>query len=105
MENQILEIPDIAIWPDPEWPVEGPLDDVEYKPETHTLGVVNLHKSFGKKAVVKGVHFAMKNGEVAGLLGPNGAGKTTIFYMIVGFYTPTAGIVTMDGVDITDMQM
>nr|AGS52229.1 ABC transporter ATP-binding protein [uncultured bacterium contig00056] len=73
--------------------------------EVHTLGVTNLHKSFGKKEVVKGVNFTMHNGEVAGLLGPNGAGKTTIFYMIVGFYTPNTGSVLLDNADITDMQM
>jgi len=71
----------------------------------HKLGVSDLYKSFGKKSVVKGVSFTMKNGEVAGLLGPNGAGKTTIFYMIVGFYQPTAGIVTMDNTDITQLPM
>jgi lipopolysaccharide export system ATP-binding protein len=47
----------------------------------------------------------MRNSEVAGLLGPNGAGKTTIFYMIVGFYRPSSGIVTMDGTDITAKPM
>jgi len=73
--------------------------------DVHTLGVSNLHKKFGKKEVVRGVNFSMQNGEVAGLLGPNGAGKTTIFYMIVGFYNPTQGIVTMDDVNITPMQM
>jgi lipopolysaccharide export system ATP-binding protein len=73
--------------------------------QEHTLGVSNLFKSFGKKSVVKGVNFTMKNGEVAGLLGPNGAGKTTIFYMIVGFYQPTMGYVTMDGIDITQKPM
>jgi lipopolysaccharide export system ATP-binding protein len=75
------------------------------KGNIHTLGVVNLHKKFGKKAVVKGVNFTMQNGEVAGLLGPNGAGKTTIFYMIVGFLTPTQGIVTMNDIDITQKHM
>jgi lipopolysaccharide export system ATP-binding protein len=75
------------------------------KIQEHTLGVSNLFKSFGKKLVVKGVNFTMKNGEVAGLLGPNGAGKTTIFYMIVGFYQPTMGYVTMDDVDITQKPM
>ena len=73
--------------------------------ETHTLGVSDLHKKFGRKEVVRGVNFAMHNGEVAGLLGPNGAGKTTIFYMIVGFYNPTQGIVKMDDVDITSKPM
>jgi len=71
----------------------------------HTLGVSNLHKKFGKKEVVKGISFTMQNGEVAGLLGPNGAGKTTTFYMIVGFYTPTEGIVSLDEIDITQKQM
>jgi len=71
----------------------------------HTLGVSNMYKNFGKKAVVKGVSFTMKNGEVAGLLGPNGAGKTTIFYMIVGFYSPTSGIVVMDDHNITSLPM
>jgi lipopolysaccharide export system ATP-binding protein len=69
--------------------------------ELHVLTVTDLHKKFGRKEVVRGVNFSMHNGEVAGLLGPNGAGKTTIFYMIVGFYQPTAGIVTMDEINIT----
>ena len=71
----------------------------------HTLSVSNLHKRFGRKEVVRGVNFLMHNGEVAGLLGPNGAGKTTIFYMIVGFYRPSMGIVTMDDIDITGKPM
>jgi lipopolysaccharide export system ATP-binding protein len=86
------------------------IDDAEEKRitpeiEIHTLGIENLHKKFGKKEVVRGVEFTMQNGEVAGLLGPNGAGKTTIFYMIVGFYTPTQGIVKMDNINITPLPM
>ncbi|MDR2246625.1 MAG: LPS export ABC transporter ATP-binding protein [Treponema sp.] len=69
------------------------------------LGVTNLHKKFGRKEVVRGVNFSMQNGEVAGLLGPNGAGKTTTFYMIVGFYKPTQGTVTLNGVDIIHKPM
>ncbi len=78
---------------------------VEETPSAHTLGVSGLRKKFGRKEVVRGVNFSMQNGIVAGLLGPNGAGKTTIFYMIVGFYTPTKGIVTMDDIDITKKPM
>ena len=76
-----------------------------HEPAIHTLGVSGLRKKFGRKEVVCGVNFSMQNGIVAGLLGPNGAGKTTIFYMIVGFYQPTQGIVTMDDVDITGKPM
>jgi lipopolysaccharide export system ATP-binding protein len=77
----------------------------EETPAAHILGVTGLHKRFGRKEVVRGVNFAMHNGEVAGLLGPNGAGKTTIFYMIVGFYKPSEGKVTLNDIDITGRPM
>jgi len=82
---------------------------IEKSPESqgnlYKLGVSDLKKSFGRKEVVKGVNFFMHNGEVAGLLGPNGAGKTTIFYMIVGFYRPSAGRIIMNEEDITSKPM
>ena len=71
----------------------------------HTLTVKDLHKSFGRKNVVKGVDFSMQTGEVLGLLGPNGAGKTTTFYMIVGFYKPTAGDIFLNTQQITKLPM
>jgi lipopolysaccharide export system ATP-binding protein len=80
-------------------------DFVNLKPDMHILRVSDLHKRFGHKEVVRGVNFSMSNGAIAGLLGPNGAGKTTIFYMIVGFYRPSTGSVTMDNVDITRKPM
>lgn len=73
--------------------------------DAHSLKICDLHKKFGRKEVVRGVNFEMKNGEVAGLLGPNGAGKTTIFYMIVGFYKPSAGEVWLDTTPITKQAM
>ncbi|MFQ3547175.1 MAG: LPS export ABC transporter ATP-binding protein [Termitinemataceae bacterium] len=73
--------------------------------ESHSLVVENLHKRFGRKEVVRGASFSMKNGEVVGLLGPNGAGKTTIFYMIVGFYRPNAGVVVLNEQNITHEPM
>jgi lipopolysaccharide export system ATP-binding protein len=91
--------------------VIGPASDLteETEPQKnyvkHVLAVSNLHKKFGRKEVVRGINFSMNNGQVAGLLGPNGAGKTTTFYMIVGFYQPTQGIVTLDDADITGKPM
>jgi len=69
------------------------------------LRVSSLYKSFGRKEVVRGVDFSMKTGEVLGLLGPNGAGKTTTFYMVVGFYKPTAGDVFLNDRCITRLPM
>jgi lipopolysaccharide export system ATP-binding protein len=73
--------------------------------ENHVLRVSSLYKSFGRKEVVRGVEFSMQVGEVLGLLGPNGAGKTTTFYMVVGFYRPTAGEVFLDDMCITGLPM
>lgn len=69
------------------------------------LRISSLYKSFGRKEVVRGVEFSMQVGEVLGLLGPNGAGKTTTFYMVVGFYKPTAGEVFLDDTCITKLPM
>ena len=82
-------------------PVEGPQSDNE----PPLLKVNSLYKSFGRKEVVKGIDFSMKTGEILGLLGPNGAGKTTTFYMVVGFYRPTAGEVFLNDRCITRLPM
>ena len=65
------------------------------------LKAVNLHKSFGKREVVRGVTMHVEPGNVVGLLGPNGAGKTTCFYMIVGLIAVGEGHIEVDGTDIT----
>lgn len=65
------------------------------------LRAINLHKSFGKREVVKGVTIQVEPGEVVGLLGPNGAGKTTCFYMIVGLVPVGDGQILVDDVDVT----
>jgi lipopolysaccharide export system ATP-binding protein len=65
------------------------------------LKAVNLHKSFGKREVVRGVTMQVEPGNVVGLLGPNGAGKTTCFYMIVGLVAVGDGQILVDNKDIT----
>jgi len=65
------------------------------------LRAVKLHKSFGKRTVVRDVTMQVEPGNVVGLLGPNGAGKTTCFYMIVGLVAVGDGQILVDEVDIT----
>jgi lipopolysaccharide export system ATP-binding protein len=65
------------------------------------LRAVSLHKSFGKRTVVRDVTMQVEPGNVVGLLGPNGAGKTTCFYMIVGLVAVGNGQILVDDVDIT----
>jgi lipopolysaccharide export system ATP-binding protein len=65
------------------------------------LRAIKLHKSFGKRVVVRDVTLQVEPGNVVGLLGPNGAGKTTCFYMIVGLVAVGAGQIMVDDADIT----
>jgi lipopolysaccharide export system ATP-binding protein len=71
----------------------------------HVLSASGLRKLYRKKIAVADVSFSMSTGEVVGLLGPNGAGKTTVFYMVVGFIRPTAGSVSLDGIEISGLPM
>lgn len=64
-----------------------------------------LVKSYGRRAVVRGIQFDVKPGEVVGLLGPNGAGKTTCFHMIVGLIRPEGGRILLEDQDITQEPM
>jgi lipopolysaccharide export system ATP-binding protein len=74
-------------------------------PPDDGLVAVGLHKSFGRRPVVRGVNLSVKRGEAVGLLGPNGAGKTTVFYMITGLIAADQGTISLDGTDITTLPM
>ncbi|MBE9207694.1 LPS export ABC transporter ATP-binding protein [Nostoc sp. LEGE 06077] len=65
----------------------------------------NIHKSYGKRAIVNRVNLSVIQGEVVGLLGPNGAGKTTTFYIATGLERPNQGRVWLDTQDITGVAM
>ena len=64
------------------------------------LEAFNLTKKFGNFEAVKGVSFAVEEGEVFGLLGPNGAGKTTAISMLTTVLKPTSGTARIGGYDI-----
>ncbi|MDR0299523.1 MAG: ABC transporter ATP-binding protein [Streptococcaceae bacterium] len=61
------------------------------------LEVKNLTRKFGGLTAVDDVSMEIGNSELIGLIGPNGAGKTTLFNLLTGVYTPTSGMVTLDG--------
>ena len=71
-------------------------------PKRMVLRAEGLVKKYGKRTVVNGVNFEVRQGEIVGLLGPNGAGKTTSFYMTTGLVVPNGGHVYLDDLEITD---
>lgn len=51
-------------------------------------------------AALDGFSLGVRPGEVVALVGPSGAGKTTVFQLLLRFYDPAAGRVTVDGIDL-----
>ncbi len=64
------------------------------------IAVDALQRRFGDFYAVKELSFGVRRGEVFGLLGANGAGKTTTFRMLCGLLPPTAGKLSVAGVDM-----
>jgi ABC-type multidrug transport system fused ATPase/permease subunit len=55
------------------------------------------------RPVIPGLNLVVPAGQTVALVGTTGAGKTTIAKLIARFYDPTAGSVTLDGVDLRDI--
>jgi branched-chain amino acid transport system ATP-binding protein len=68
------------------------------------LEVRELSKTFGGLVAVNAVDFSLDEGVIASLIGPNGAGKTTFFNMLTGLYRPSAGVIFLQGHDITGLR-
>jgi ABC-2 type transport system ATP-binding protein len=64
------------------------------------LAAARLTRRYGALVALQDVAFEARPGEVLGLLGPNGSGKSTTVKILTGLLRPTAGGVTLDGVDI-----
>ncbi|HEY7899359.1 MAG TPA: ABC transporter ATP-binding protein [Gemmatimonadaceae bacterium] len=61
-----------------------------------------LTKRYGAFPAVAGINLTVDRGELFGLLGPNGAGKTTTLRMLAGILQPTAGTITIDGINLAE---
>ena len=65
------------------------------------ISVQNIHKSYGKLEVIKGISFEVTQGEVVCVIGPSGSGKSTILRCINGLETYQKGEIRIDG-DLVD---
>src|SRR6056297_2812540 len=69
------------------------------------IGVENIAKGFETVEAVRGISFAVEQGELFGFLGPNGAGKTTTINMLTGLAYPDSGTMRIGGIDCTRRSM
>jgi ABC-2 type transport system ATP-binding protein len=65
------------------------------------IRVENIVKKYGDFEAVKGVNFAVADGEIFGLLGPNGAGKSTLIRMMTTLIPVTSGKAIVGGHDVS----
>lgn len=62
----------------------------------------NVHKSFGKNEVLKGINLHIEQGQVVVIIGPSGSGKSTVLRTMNYLEEPTSGKVIVDGMDLSD---
>jgi ABC-type branched-subunit amino acid transport system ATPase component len=65
------------------------------------LTVRGVTVRYGGAVAVEGLDLDVPKGRITGLIGPNGAGKTSTFNACTGLIRPSAGLVILDGVDVT----
>ncbi len=88
-----------TVIPEPESPVE---------PKPFKGQIDFDHVAFGYNAespVLKDVSFSVEPGQMIGLVGPTGGGKSTIVSLIPRFYDPSAGTISVDGVDVRNYEI
>ena len=69
------------------------------------LEVKNLHKTYDKQEVLKGISTTVKKGDVIAVIGPSGCGKSTFLRSLNLLEIPTDGQILFEGTDMTDKKV
>ncbi|GIU66740.1 ABC transporter transmembrane domain-containing protein [Candidatus Phycosocius spiralis] len=96
--SEILdEVPDIAAPLQPKcFPTES-LGWVRFKDVTFA------YPSDSDRNALIGVSFEVRPGQTVAIVGPSGAGKSTLFRLLLRYYDPSSGVITLDSVDARDL--
>ena len=87
---------------DPETPAAASEGDLA--PEVRFEGVDFAYEG-GRRPALQNVGFTLNAGEVLGVVGPSGAGKSTLVWLLLRFYDPQSGRVTLGGHDVRDLSL
>lgn len=68
-----------------------------------TIEFLEVHKSFGDKAVLMGVTLKVEKGEVMFIIGTSGVGKSVTIKHLIGLLKPTSGEIMLDGQPVQDL--
>ncbi|MBE0425512.1 MAG: ABC transporter ATP-binding protein [Nitrospirae bacterium] len=68
------------------------------------IEIINLHKSFGKHKVLKGIDLEVEKGESMVVIGGSGSGKSVLLKHIIGILKPDEGNILINSTDITTLK-
>jgi len=80
-------------------------DAVELPPFQKEIVFSNVSFRYEDQWVLKDISFRVKKGEKIAIVGPSGAGKSTLVNLLLRFYDPTCGSITIDGIDIRKVKI
>ena len=84
-------------------------ENVDGRPLPHVDGNIrfdDVHFSYNSdRTALNGVSLQIEPGQVAAFVGPSGAGKTTITQLVPRFYDPQSGTISLDGIDVRDINL
>ena len=66
---------------------------------------IDVHFSFGKQKIFDGLSFTVPAGQTVAILGASGSGKSTILALLARFYKAESGSITIDGVNVQDINL
>jgi phospholipid/cholesterol/gamma-HCH transport system ATP-binding protein len=67
------------------------------------IQVVDVHRSFGRQQVLKGVNLRVPQGEILAVIGRSGSGKSVMLRLLIGLLRPNRGQVIIEDTDITQL--
>lgn len=62
------------------------------------IEIINIHKNFGNKAILKNINLKIQRGEIIAIIGPSGAGKSTLLRSINLLEYPQSGTIRIDNI-------
>jgi ATP-binding cassette, subfamily C, bacterial len=108
---QSLAISESAFWSlvsgvrQAEAEAEGRGGHTDPPPLNHGIELSGVDFGFGDNRVLRGLSMTIRAGEFTVITGASGAGKTTIADLVLGFYSPHSGVIRIDGVPLSDLNL
>src|SRR5438552_9857956 len=78
---------------------------MDQKPDAPPIVIDNLHKKFGDQTVLNGISLHVERGETVAVLGRSGTGKSVLLKLIIGLQPSDSGSVTIEGQQVTGLDV